>query len=356
MNNTVNCWSKALAQQQQRTLRAELVIVTPMFIGDGTQQAKSVRPPSIKGALRFWWRALNWGRMLKVEGGSQENALKRLHRAEARLFGLAAKGNKDQSSREGGQGLFRLSVEQSTSMKTQNSWPKDGNSQGGYLGYGLWETKTAAAREALVEGAQFTLTLSFKNGTNQGDLASQADIDQMRQAVSLWGLLGGLGSRARRGFGSVALQVLDGQVMTVNSSQEYATRLKTSLGDGPWPEGLSDTPFTAWSQQVRCFTFDQASTGRQAIGNLEQPYKDVRKELKGIQKAVFGLPLAGHDDKNRRASPFIMHVHPVGEQYLPVVTYLPARFHPEYPDSTLKDVQNSRPLEMFFERSKERLL
>ncbi|UYV19459.1 type III-B CRISPR module RAMP protein Cmr1 [Halomonas qaidamensis] len=355
MNDTVNLWGKALAQQQ-RTLRAELVIVTPMFIGDGTQQANSVRASSIKGALRFWWRALNWGRMLEVERGSVENALRRLYRAEARLFGLAAKGKKVQEPSEGGQGLFRLSVEQSTDIKTQNSWPMDGNSQGGYLGYGLWATRSSEARKSLEEGAQFTLTLSFKSGINQVDLASQVDIDQMRQAVSLWGLLGGLGSRARRGFGSVALQVLDGQTMTVNSSQEYAARLKAALEDGPWPAALSDTPFTAWSQQTRCLMFAPALSGRQAIGNLERPYKDVRKELKGIQKAVFGLPLAGHDNKNRRASPFIMHVHPVGEQYLPVVTYLPANFHHAYPNNPLNDAQSLKPLEMFFEHSKGSLL
>ncbi len=34
-------------------------VVTPMFIGDADQKATSLRPPSIKGALRFWWRALN---------------------------------------------------------------------------------------------------------------------------------------------------------------------------------------------------------------------------------------------------------------------------------------------------------
>jgi hypothetical protein len=51
-----------------------------------------------------------------------------------------------------------------------------------------------------------------------------------------------------------------------------------------------------------------------------------------------------------------MHLHPVGEEYLPVVTYLPARFHPAYPNSTLEDAQSTKPLEMFFEYSKESLL
>jgi hypothetical protein len=43
-----------------KTLQATYRIVTPMFIGDAEQKATDLRPPSIKGALRFWWRALNW--------------------------------------------------------------------------------------------------------------------------------------------------------------------------------------------------------------------------------------------------------------------------------------------------------
>ena len=49
------------------TLEATYRIVTPMFIGDAEQKATSLRPPSIKGALRFWWRALNWKSYLQKQ-------------------------------------------------------------------------------------------------------------------------------------------------------------------------------------------------------------------------------------------------------------------------------------------------
>ncbi len=49
-------------------INATYRIVTPMFIGNAEQKADSVRPPAIKGALRFWWRALNWGRWLRIGG------------------------------------------------------------------------------------------------------------------------------------------------------------------------------------------------------------------------------------------------------------------------------------------------
>ena len=44
-------------------------IATPMFLGGENQQADATqfRNASFKGALRFWWRALNWGRCLQAE-------------------------------------------------------------------------------------------------------------------------------------------------------------------------------------------------------------------------------------------------------------------------------------------------
>ena len=37
----------------------EVEIVTPLFLGGADPNKAELRAPSIKGALRFWWRALN---------------------------------------------------------------------------------------------------------------------------------------------------------------------------------------------------------------------------------------------------------------------------------------------------------
>lgn len=49
-------------------ITASYRIVTPMFIGDAKQEASGISPTSVKGALRFWWRALNWGEGFKRSG------------------------------------------------------------------------------------------------------------------------------------------------------------------------------------------------------------------------------------------------------------------------------------------------
>ncbi len=61
-----------------KTIEASFEIVTPMFIS-GADDVADLRPPSIKGALRFWWRALHWGQCLQ-EAGNKEEALALLHK------------------------------------------------------------------------------------------------------------------------------------------------------------------------------------------------------------------------------------------------------------------------------------
>jgi len=118
-------------------LTATYHIVTPMFIGNGEQKADSVRPPSIKGALRFWWRALNWGKCLS-EGGTESEALKHLHQQESALFGSAA----DEAG--SGQGRFLLRVSQQPRIALETVWPQNNNTGSSYLGYGRQMTSCTA--------------------------------------------------------------------------------------------------------------------------------------------------------------------------------------------------------------------
>ncbi|MBK6900382.1 MAG: type III-B CRISPR module RAMP protein Cmr1 [bacterium] len=71
-------------------LIARFRIITPMFIGGANQDPEDgIRPPSVKGMLRFWWRALNWWRFLDA-AKNDVVALREMHKEEARLFGSAA--------------------------------------------------------------------------------------------------------------------------------------------------------------------------------------------------------------------------------------------------------------------------
>jgi len=122
-------------------------IVTPMFLGDADQNATEIRPPSVKGALRFWWRALNWGR-IRGQCGNDAEALRQLHKEEANLFGAAAEDNKSY-----GQARFMLRLKYTKdAAKQEFAWDHRPGVQY-LLGQGLWHFKEQLLRGFIAPGS-----------------------------------------------------------------------------------------------------------------------------------------------------------------------------------------------------------
>ena len=69
-----------MTHSKATTIEATYRIVTPMFCSGADQKSAELRVPSFKGALRFWWRSLMWGRVSRVED---------LQQKEAALFGAS---------------------------------------------------------------------------------------------------------------------------------------------------------------------------------------------------------------------------------------------------------------------------
>ncbi|MBE9610828.1 type III-B CRISPR module RAMP protein Cmr1 [Chitinilyticum piscinae] len=349
-------------------IKATFELVTPMFLGggDADQKAEFIRPPSVKGALRFWWRALNWGRI--SQGKSQPEALKQLHDEEARLFGLAA--TEADGRQRGGQGVFLLTVSQEDTVKIEKQ-PFDRMTDGQFylLGMGIGkythDSGKHCLRSALVNG-QFGVQLRFRPGTKTEDKKSVAD------AMYLFGLLGALGSRARHGMGSVSLSAWEGDDRGVPADfTGYKSALKSIIklqGDTPPYTAFSkDTridislcgkdPFQlltdvgAEQQLYRSYGQSGKVNGKPAERNFAEDHDLILQATQGNrvqeapQRAVFGLPhnyffssTKGKADVNyapdrhdgRRASPLFLHIHQLPDGCVCAVhTLLPAQFLPE---------------------------
>jgi CRISPR-associated protein Cmr1 len=304
-------------------IEADYEIVTPMFIGAGDRHENpEVRPPSIKGALRFWWRALQWGACLKQAGDNPEQALHELHKQEAELFGAAFKDDKY------GQGLCTLKLKGVITKGVEENWPISNNNSGaGFLGYGLDKTKDESHRKAIAHG-QFTVCLMLKKGI------SSEQIQQLKNTLTIWGLLGGLGSRARRGFGSVAIKRLDEKIFEFDNFDQYDTAINHLLNTVILAPEMPI--FTALNEAMTIAQAGQGNDVRCLMDCVGSQYKTARKEAgAGLAKLPFGLPLAGTrgaSEKDRRSSPLFMHMHPIGKQFVAMVSFIPADFHPDYPE------------------------
>lgn len=339
-----------------KTKEFQFQIVTPMFLGGADQKAEAIRPSSIKGALRFWWRALNWGRCLN-EKGDEVQALRHLHAEEARLFGAAAHDG------GGGQGVFLMQVAADKTIRVEQPFAPLQAGQLYLLGMGLSSFKGGnhCLRNALQKGGTFTLKLIFH------PKASDEDRKQICAAVNAFELLGALGSRARHGMGSVAST----KAMT---RADYEKALHTLLQGMAQVKDLP--PFTAFSSYTRLDFSNTRTDALQlldAVGREQQMYRSYGQNgMVNGQKAerrfaddhdlifdaingntpaqhpkrvVFGLPhnyffgsirknaavnYAPDGQEGRRASPLLLHIHPVSDGgFMAVHILMRARFLPQ---------------------------
>ena len=171
-------------------LRLDYEVLTPLFLGGADVTVAELRPPTFKGLLRFWYRAVapdyaEW---------------------EAKLFGGIAK--------ETGQSGVLLRIDGKAPRK-RLCWPDlkaDRFSTGSrrrtqngltYLGFPFQMKKD---RQAIPPGHTFSLRCLLPCPGGSGSEYSE----RLRRAVAgaCWLLAhcGGAGSRSRRGFGSLALR------------------------------------------------------------------------------------------------------------------------------------------------------
>jgi len=347
--------------QGTHQIEASYQIVTPMFLGDGDAKrvADAIRPPSVKGALRFWWRAMAWSRLYD---GNEASTLKKVHREEAALFGAAA------DEKSGGQGKFLLQVE--SDVKTTGRPNNIDSGQAYLLGQGLHHFRNGPTRDALISGS-FPLRLRLR------PRVSDEQRRQLADTLLLFGLLGGLGSRSRRGGGSVSITDLQGDHegrQTPADRNTYFDTLRSLLNGSQAYPGIP--PYSAFSTQTRIDVSDTDSSATALLSRAgeemqlfrsfgrknkvngkkaEQNFRDdhdlifraINREEKSNQlprRTVFGLPhnyffssikkkmdIAPSDaGRTRRASPLLVHIQALPNgQCLLVQTMMIARFLPK---------------------------
>jgi CRISPR-associated protein Cmr1 len=330
-------------------LSAGFSVVTPLFGGGAQPDASAeVRPPSLKGVLRFWWRALAWSRLA--------GDLREIRALEAKIFGAAGDEN------TGRQGSFLLRVLHGPPprclRKGEVLTPKQPVGPGArYFGYGLFGAKAGQLkRPCLLAPITFT-----------AELVSRGSLDAtVVDALKLMGLLGRLGSRTRRGWGSLSLLSLQGDTewQAAGTVPEYKSELRKLLSGAATAD--EEPPYSALSRHThidivgedrdplrllngvgeamlryRSWGKNGQVLGRDSERNF-QPDHDWSKNPQGVtgirhpRRVIFGLPhnysktlgvTAEHFD--RRASPLMIHIHRLTDQnHVAVLTVLRSAYLP----------------------------
>jgi CRISPR-associated protein Cmr1 len=203
-----------------------LSFVCPAFLGNA-EQSGQWRTPPFKALLRQWWR------VAYASGERPGIDVERMRAAEARLFGAAADRNSSRS-------LLRLRLDRWDHGSLQR-WQRletvphpevnAGRPVGSdlYLGYGplAFERGSTALKNkiAIAAGEHATVRIALTLGVDK------PDVERVARAISLLHLFGTMGGRNRNGWGSFALQPLDG-TPAISSSLD-ATLLR------PWRDALA---------------------------------------------------------------------------------------------------------------------
>lgn len=368
------------------SITAEFSLNAPLFSSGAKPNEPELRVSEIKAALRFWWRAMNYS--LYAADRS------RFVDVESQLFGSARASC--------GQGVL-LSLTPITEPGKKRHAPDvhEGfkNAPGArYLGYGLMvfadvransEKGTPAkfagelTRSCIDPGWSFTVRLVWRDRKlRERTHADRTLTDHefrgnLLRAIKAFGLFGGLGSRSRRGFGSVTLQDLVAEEEPSWTAPVDASSLRAAIRallvhphqlKTPTPEDVDYSAFTSHSRStVISMNRGQRESGYHlldAMGSAFVRYRawgrngrilnsedanglfeddhnwfrggPVRDGFEHPDRIVFGLPhpydktiIWGGDDV-RRASPLLFHVHRASpSQHLGLIFDLRSRFLPE---------------------------
>lgn len=231
---------------------ARFEIVTPMFLGDADQEAAGIREASIKGALVYWWRALNYASFVQESGGNLTDALTAMQTREQALFG----GGKH------GQSAVLLKVDPRPILQKCNQGQVLNGESGEpvgegtrYLGYGLMGAFGADAGKlshSCFRSGNFKVSLIFRKSI-VADGADDVDVVQnVVPALKAIGLIGGLGARKRRGWGSVALLSLKGaeEWVAPTTPEGYIEELNRLIGEAARDQIGARFPLTAFAKET----------------------------------------------------------------------------------------------------------
>lgn len=376
-------------------LKLEIEFVTPCFLGGVRQQAEW-RAASVRGQLRWWFRA--------VAGGACAGDLAEVRRLEVEIFGstdassplqvrtLRAPALLPIYSQPGwGRPLSDRALAESWGVRPGTrewtdaigrlamQWPVNPLLYLGYgclkpVGGGQWHLE----RSCIAPGETATLQLAWRRPGGATAFALWND------ALWCWLNLGGIGTRSRRGFGALrehppregggaSPRTRDELVAQARAMRERVA-MRTPSGHLPEWSHFSDRSriFAAravsrsWDEAMvlaggwlmayrRRYGYpkDGRTLGETPLADRDYVWAGFapprRMPPRGVpDRAGFGLPLpfGKPDDQivawgevcegGRRASPLLVHIAHVEEGFFPVLTHLPARLAPDGEDVRFK--------------------
>lgn len=291
-------------------LKFDVEFVTPCFLGGADGNAE-IRTAPFKAGIRYWWRILY---------GAKYAAVEKLIETESNIFGSTEKKSLLD--------VIVLTSPHKDSFTEKTGFPKgrriDVEHQGrsmkvnilDYLAYGKYEYVRGLGNvyntTYLKAGTKITVRIIIKNNEH---------ISEIKDAVKMFFMWGGVGSKSRNGFGSMLAGV-----HTFPFSMNAA--VSNEPKDFPVISNLfrffiTKKTFANWEQalsEIGCIYKD----ARTAVENKHQYYKRgfVARPIE-----VKGEKIPDNIRNGRNPKPFYMGIMKVGDKYRGYILSIPVCFY-----------------------------
>jgi len=285
-----------------------------MFMGGADPHGQpELRAASIRGAMRFWFRAI---------AGAIIDDPKEVYKLESEVFGnterksnVVVKVIKQPKVRE-----FNRCVDK----RTIN-----------YIGYGLYGMGGKPSRKCLWGDAEFELEFPPRCQNLIG--------------YTLWFIqkIGGLGARSRKGFGSVQISTSKNDLINKTLNLPFQQMLQSSYLKEHVKKALdklvkddldfvSESAFPSLSPHLFIYKLIMTNERdyRKLLGKINKIYRDLRRNLPPKKRLYLGF---SHGD-NRRSSP--LYLRPIKFSEDDAFKILLFLFKNEIPDPDFEELFN----------------
>lgn len=241
------------------TITFKCETITPMFMAGADGITPEVRVPSIKGALRFWWRAIHGNLNLKELKDKEET-----------IFGGTNVGGRSKI-------ILLLTSPQPTRENCGDFRPTPHSRTRNF------------SKPGITPNFEFTLKVRLNNS---GDIS----IEQVKNLFIIFSILGGLGNRSRRGFGAFYIRKINEADFSAEITKDYILSLIQSVVPGfVWQRKYkNEYPILLDVQLGRDTDENEKNIVRdfgQATHDLKEADERLYEEFVGSAKKRFASPV-----------------------------------------------------------------
>jgi CRISPR-associated protein Cmr1 len=268
-------------------------VITPMFLAGADGTTPELRPASIKGALRFWWRAMNGH--LELEG---------LRKKEGEIFGGTEEGMGRSKL------IIRILDDSKIKIRKYEEMAKTNVVVGKfnlnifkYMTYGVWGG--GKSRDFIEEGSRFTLLLSFPE-TLKNDILS---------AFYCLVNYGAIGAKARNGFGCIGVVSTNSENARIKEAWEKIKTLPSFTNEL--------APYTAFSKESSFTKTEEVGSWKDSLSQIQTKYVLTKQTFGTVEKNY----IASHAPKSlgleRKAKFCFLNVQKIKDKYIGRITCIP---------------------------------